>query len=182
MRLSEVSKKYAKALYLQAKQNNSEIKTFEQLRVLATAFNSDASFAEFFNSPLLTSELKFKAISAAVDGRGLTPEILGLFKVLADKDRLGVFADVVESYQESVDADNGITRGYVKSASVLDAESRQKLEANITKSIGKKVILNYSEDSSLIGGLVTEVGGWTFDDSIKSHIKNMNEELKRRAN
>jgi F-type H+-transporting ATPase subunit delta len=46
---------------------------------------------------------------------------------------------------------------------------------------GKKVILEYKEDASLLGGLIAEVGSLTFDDSLETQLRTMNEELKRRA-
>jgi F-type H+-transporting ATPase subunit delta len=48
--------------------------------------------------------------------------------------------------------------------------------------LNKKIILTYKEDPTLLGGVVAQVGGWTFDDSIETHLIKMNEELNRRAN
>jgi F-type H+-transporting ATPase subunit delta len=63
----------------------------------------------------------------------------------------------------------------------LGPEQRQLLETRISKVTGKKVILEYKTDESLLGGLVAEVGSLTFDDSLDTQLKLLNEELKRRA-
>ena len=63
----------------------------------------------------------------------------------------------------------------------LAPEERQRLEKTIEGVLNKKVILTYKVDPSVIGGLIASVRSFTFDDSIDSHLKRMNEELKRRT-
>jgi F-type H+-transporting ATPase subunit delta len=62
----------------------------------------------------------------------------------------------------------------------LAQESRTKIEDIVTKVTRKKVILSFVEDAKLIGGTVAQVGGWTFDDSLESHLRRLNEDLNRR--
>jgi F-type H+-transporting ATPase subunit delta len=70
----------------------------------------------------------------------------------------------------------------VKSAKALSDEGRKDLEGKISKILNKKIILTYKEESTLLGGVVAQVGGWTFDDSIETHLIKLNEEINRRAN
>ena len=74
-----------------------------------------------------------------------------------------------------------MTRGTVKSAKPLSEDAKKDLESRINKILNKKIILTYKEESTLLGGVVAQVGGWTFDDSIETHLTKLNEDLNRRA-
>jgi F-type H+-transporting ATPase subunit delta len=95
---------------------------------------------------------------------------------------LGLFHDIVTSYEVIADEAHGVTRGTVRSATVLGPEDRKRIEELVSKATKKQVILTYKEDPALVGGLVAEVGSFTFDDSITSHLKRINEQLTRSLN
>jgi F-type H+-transporting ATPase subunit delta len=81
-----------------------------------------------------------------------------------------------------VDESRDVARGDVVSASTLFPDERQKLEATISRYTGKKAVLEYHEDKKLLGGLVARVGSYTFDDSLDTQLRMMNDALtKRRA-
>jgi len=63
----------------------------------------------------------------------------------------------------------------VKSLKPLSKEERTDIESKVSQVIEKKVIMSYKEDPSIIGGLVAEVGGYKFDDSITTHLKRLKE-------
>jgi F-type H+-transporting ATPase subunit delta len=50
------------------------------------------------------------------------------------------------------------------------------------KILNKKIVLTYTEDPGLLGGMVAQVGGWNFDETIEKHLKRMSDELNRRVN
>src|SRR5262249_48841149 len=97
------------------------------------------------------------------------------------KNRLGVFKDIVGAYEQIADEAHGVMRGTVRSATVLAPEERKRIETLVSRATAKQVILTYKEDPSLLGGLVAEVGSYTFDDSLLSHLKRINEQLTRSA-
>jgi F-type H+-transporting ATPase subunit delta len=67
----------------------------------------------------------------------------------------------------------------VRSATVLAPEERQRVEEFVGRATQKHVILTYKEDPTLLGGLVANVGSLTFDDSLSSHLKRINEQINR---
>lgn len=180
MRTSELGKRYAKAVFELAVDNRTQAKVFDDLRALNELF-SDKTVLEFLTSPLVPSVEKEKALKAAIGGKGAAQEVVDLVMLLARKDRLAIFSDIVRSFEAEIDAANNVSRGTVRSATTLAPAERQRLEQTIEKTLNKKVILTYKVDPAVIGGLVAEVGSYTFDDSITSHLRRMNEDLKRRT-
>jgi len=175
---SEVSRRYAKALYQLAKESNKLDRIFSEIRTLGVVLTSDKVIIDFVSSPLLSSGQKQAAIRAAL-GANFCEEVINLALLLVDKGRLDIFSHLVESFEEMNDRDHGVTRGVVRSASPLGAESRKQVEEIVTAVTKNKVILNFTEDPQLLGGMVAQVGGWTFDDSLETHLTRMSEELNR---
>jgi F-type H+-transporting ATPase subunit delta len=178
--ISEVGRRYARAIFELTRGNGIQERVFNELRSLKQSYTSDAAVAEFLSSPMITPTNKVAALQAALSGK-ITSEVLNLLKLLAEKNRLEVLPEIVDAYEEIADSVHGVTRGKVVSAAPLSTEERKKIEETVTRVTKKKVILNFEEDTSLLGGMVAQVGGWTFDDSLKSHLVRINEDLNRRT-
>ncbi len=181
MSINQVAFPYARALFEIAKSNNSTEKIFAELREVATALTKEISISQFLNSPVAAIDAKKAVLKKALEGKA-SAEVLSSILLMADKGRLAYFGDMVSAFELIIDESNGVSRGTVRSATPLDAEARKKIEDTVTKATKKKVILSFKEDSKIIGGMIAQVGGLTFDDSLDSHLIRMNEELKRRAN
>ncbi len=181
MKSNTLAKRYAKAIFSLSLDNRSQEKVLNDLRALSYAFDSDASIKAFFNSPMITGSQKASTLSKALEGRAPTEEVNQFLMLLAKKDRLPIFSDIVEAFQAEIDAANNVCRGVVKSTIALGPAERTQIEKTVEGVLKKKVIMTYKVDPSVIGGLVAQVGSHTFDDSLSTHLKRMSEELKRRT-
>jgi F-type H+-transporting ATPase subunit delta len=177
----QIATRYARALYNLAKDKNEQDNVFSQMRVIEDAFALDKQISEFIHSPLIRPTDKVKAMEKLVTSVGLTEVLKNFLLLLAKKNRLPIFTDVVTAYQTISDEANGVTRGVVRSAAVLGPEDRKRVEEIVSRATKKQVILTYKEDPTLLGGLVAEVGSYTFDDSLTSHLKRIKEQLTRSA-
>ncbi len=54
-----------------------------------------------------------------------------------------------------------------------------KIREALAKRTGKDIILDVQQDPELIGGIVTKIGDLVLDGSVKTHLVNMRESLKR---
>lgn len=188
MKLSLIAKKYTKALFdvalsLKASAGSDVFqKILNQLSALNEVLAVDSDTAAFFNSPFNSLEQKKAVLAKALANQKLFPEISKLLILLVERNRIQILPEVVQYFQQLVDLENGVTRGTCVSAAPLPQDVQQKIEAIISKTTAKKVILTYSVDATLGGGVVAQVGGWTFEDSLKTHMNLLNEDLNRRLN
>jgi F-type H+-transporting ATPase subunit delta len=81
------------------------------------------------------------------------------------------------AYKNLMDEELGLTRGVVRAAKPLSADQLKGLEEKIRIVLKKKITLTFEEDRSLLGGVVAQAGGWTFDDSLDMHLNNLNDSL-----
>ncbi|QDK39562.1 ATP synthase F1 subunit delta [Bdellovibrio sp. NC01] len=182
MKVNEVSRRYAKALLAVVKQKGVHAKAFAELQAVADAFKTDATIAAYFENPMVTATQKVAAVKAAFAGKGLSEEVMNALVLLAEKNRIQLLPEIALAFQGYLDIEEGVTRGVVRSAQPLSAEAQKEIEAKAAKVLNKKIVLTYQQDPKLLGGAVAQIGGWTFDDSIETHLKKLNEELNRRAN
>lgn len=176
--ISEVAKRYAHAIYDLAQSSADSV--LGELQALNKIFEADKTISDFLNSPLFSPDQKATALKAALNGK-VSDTVVHSLLLLAEKSRLSFFSSIVEAYAAIRDEKGGITRGTVKSATPLNADARKQIEDTVTKVTQKKVLLTFTEDPKLLGGMVAQVGGWTFDDSLESHLTRLNEELNRRS-
>lgn len=179
--VSELAKRYAGALFEAVAEKAQYTAVLEQLRALEKAINSNEDVRAFMTSSLIKGEEKAKAIAETFKTVQALEPVKNLAVLLANNDRLDELSAIVQAYQAKTDEAHGVVRGTVRSAAALAPEQRQSVEAQVAHVTGKKVIMEYKQDESLIGGLVAEVGSLTFDDSLDTQLRLLNEELKRRA-
>jgi len=178
MKNSEIARRYVRAVIELVPDIEKQENLLNELRAIEHIF-CEKEIAAFIASPVNQSSEKEVALKSALGGQGLSEEALNLILLLAHKGRLGLYSYVVQAYQSEMDRLHGCVRGVVKSAATLDEGQRKSVERNVGMFLKKQVILNYEMDPSLMGGLIAQVGSHTFDDSLKSHLRRLKENLNR---
>jgi len=178
----EVAVQYAKALYQVVHENGTDQNVLKDLRDLGRAIDSLGEGAKVLASPLLTTEEKSKIVLGAIEGKGLSEEVIILVKLLLQNNRIENFREVIAAYVEQSDSANGVVRGSVESPLELSLAERTNIEELISDVTKKKVILEYKTTPQLIGGLFAKVGSYTFDDSLDTQLHLISDHLKRRSN
>ena len=180
MQYSEVSSRYAKALFDLTQEAGERQQVYEQLEALKLAFHKDTATKEFMYSDFVESDKKEKALKETLDKNGKTNELVKHFVLLlAQRGRIQLIDEILDAFQATSDEFHGVTRGTVKAATALSEEQQRAIEEKIASVTGKKVILNYVCDPEVIGGLIAEVGGFVFDDTVITHLRRLKEDLKR---
>ena len=180
--MSKAAREYAKALYTSVESAEDKKTVLAFLREMSSAVKTDSKLLEQIKTKSITTENAKKAISSLLDQTKMTDLLLNFFKLLIDKGRMDLIHDITTSFEASMDEANNILRGIVRSALSLSPEKRAELEERFAKKLDKRVILSYQIDEKVVGGVRVEVGPYTFDDTIETHIKKIKENLNRSGN
>lgn len=181
MTVSEVSHRYAQALFEIAKDQQQVESVLEQIREIKEILFRNPEILTYLQSPLFKSDQKVMVLAESIKGKGLLAEVESFLLLLTKKNRISLFSEILHAFQELTDEANQVTRGTVWSALPLAQEDRKAIEEKVSSYTQKNVILAYKEDPSILGGLVAKIGSFTFDDTLVTHLKRLKEELKRRA-
>lgn len=175
------AERYAQAIFELARDTGSLEKVTSDLARLAETFSASKDLGNALGNPVVLAAQK-EAILREVCGRLGSDELaLRSVLVMSQRGRIGALPEVAQSLQQMADAVLGIERAEVTTAADMDEAFYSGLEAGLSRSRGKRVVLGRRTDKSLIGGAVLRVGGRTMDHSVQSHLKRLERELLSQA-
>ncbi|MEB3200790.1 MAG: ATP synthase F1 subunit delta [Synechococcaceae cyanobacterium] len=177
--LNTVTTPYAEAFLQVAGAAGEADTTVEQARDLLALWESSPELRDALASPVLEVEAK-KAALVSLFGEQVSPLMLNLLKLLADRKRIGILDSVLTRLIELYREQNNIALATVRSAQPLSEEQQAQLAQNVRSVAGTdKVEIDLSVDPSLIGGFVLSVGSKVIDASLSGQVRRLGLELAR---
>lgn len=168
-----LGKRYAEALASTITDDGQLNSVLQNLKDISEAFSTEPQLKQFFAHPTIPYENKISMVHTLCEMVEGSKEVLNLLKLLVDRTKIGYVKNVVEFFQESVDKRLNQVRVQVVSASPLSGDNTEKLKSSLNAILKKEVILETSEDESLIGGVVLRIGSLVADGSVKNRLANM---------
>ena len=104
---------------------------------------------------------------------GISAPVRNLVRLLVDHRRFALLDDVIAAYSQLVDAASGVLHAVVSSAAPLDPADARRIERALTGRFGKPVRLEPVHDPEILGGLVIRVGDQVIDDSVRTHLRQL---------
>ena len=174
-----VSKTYGDALFAVALEENRMDEFFEAVKVVADILRTNDEFGKLMNHPKIIKEEKVKIVEEAF-GNNVPKEIVGIMALMITKGRAEEMLSVFDYFIDLVKEEKKIGRAYVATAVELSAEQKAKVEQKLLDTTKYETFeMNYSVDSSLIGGMVIRIGDRVVDSSIKTKLFELTRELRK---
>jgi F-type H+-transporting ATPase subunit delta len=104
-------------------------------------------------------------------------QVRNFIAVILEHHRLAELEEILTEYRELADEHAGAVEARVTSFRKLNDVDRAQLEAQITKLAGARVRASYSEDASLLGGAVVEIGSTIYDGSVRAQLRQLKQKL-----
>ncbi len=174
---SSVAKRYAKALFELADEQNQIEKVGGALETIAGALDSSAELWAVVENPKYLPELKRNVIRALAERAFAPPMLINALMMLVNRGRLRHIRAITDAFQRMAEEKAGRVRAEVVSASTLPEAYYRELETALAEVTGKKITLVRRTDPSLIGGVVASIGGTVFDGSIRNRLKDIRHQL-----
>jgi F-type H+-transporting ATPase subunit delta len=181
MRNIEAAQRYAKALLAIAKEKNHVDSALQQMELVTKQFQKNKEAFYFMTAPIMKVQDQKDALGKIFESSPLREEVQNLLLLLVEKRRFSLLPVIYTELQSEIDLINGVERGVVKSADLLGAQEQKSLEKTISDYTKKKALLEFKEDKTVIGGVVAQVGSYTFDDSLQTQIKLMRDDLSKQG-
>ncbi|QYR22055.1 F0F1 ATP synthase subunit delta [Paenibacillus sp. sptzw28] len=177
---SVVAKRYAKALFEIAKQNNAISDVEQELRIVVEALTKDAGIIKFLSFPNIETSQKVALIKGALSDK-VSVMVLGTLELLISRGRHGVIGDVYEAYTKVAGEALGQARATVYTAKLLTAEELTKVEAQFGAIAGKKIVAEQIVEPALLGGVQVRIGDRLYDGSLQGKLSRLEKSLKTQA-
>ena len=164
-----LAKKYGRAIYEIAAEQNSLKQTEEDLVLIADAIRKNQNLKDFLNHPLLHRDVKKDTLKKLFADK-VQPVVLQFCYVVMDKDRFEVFPMMVDYYVAMAHEGMGVEEADVTSALPLSKSQAEALKDKLADITGKKIILKQKVDTALIGGFTVQVGDRLIDGSVARQL------------
>jgi F-type H+-transporting ATPase subunit delta len=170
-----IARPYAKAAFEYARDTHA-FAEWSQGLALAAQIIADPRVASLTKSPQWGT-LQLVSLVSDVAGAKLDAGMQNFVHVLAENHRLLLLPEISAHYEELRSAVENTVDVEVTSAVKLDAAQAEKLAAALSKRLKRKVRMQNSVDSTLLGGAVVRAGDLIIDGSLKGRLQRLATEL-----
>ena len=173
-----LARRYARALVSLGQEDrcvdalDADMATFS-----AALHQDDGLLSSALNNPGLTQDERRNVLERVLGTVHVHAHVRNLLRLLNDKSRFFAFDDIRRAYAEQADELAGRVRATVTTASPLGEAMRADVRAALGQSTGRTVIVTWSVDPSLLGGMVAQVGDKVFDASIRARLVELQQSL-----
>jgi F-type H+-transporting ATPase subunit delta len=172
-----VARRYARAVFELARDEGRVAEIARELGAFAEAYESSSDFRAMAHTPALGDSDREAVVREMASRLGVSETARRTVTLLAERQRLSVLPDLVRQLRELADDHLGVIRARVKSARALSPAYVERLKQRIEEATGKQVLLEVTEDPSLIAGVLTEIGDRVIDGSVRGRLNRLADSL-----
>lgn len=170
---------YGDALFDLALEEAKTDALYEEAKVVLTAFNDNSELGKLLNHPKIEKSEKEKVIEE-VFGKFVSKDMTGFLTIMVAKDRQSYITDTLNYFMDRVLEYKKIGTVYVTTAKPLNDSQKEKVVKRLIETTEYvQLIMNYSVDESLIGGMVIRIGDRVVDSSIKTKLEGLAKDLNK---
>lgn len=170
---SNISKRYARAFFAIAAEDQKYEEYYNELNLFSSVIEENKQLKELFLNPIFDQDEKRGVVDSILQRITVSNTTTNFLRLLVDKRRIGILPEIENAYRQLMDEALKRIRVNVKTAFPLSAEMSGKLQVSLEEMTDKKVEMAISEDASLLGGIVVGVGDTLYDGSIKTQLRNI---------
>jgi len=179
MTISIVGRRYAKALFALAEQENAVAEIGKHLAEFTQTYGESPELRAVFENPGFGQDARRKIIIEIAARSGMHDAVRNGLQLLSDRGRLTHIPEVQEAFEAMAQERSGEVRAEITTAAALPEAYFMQLQRRLSEVTGKKVVLVKKTDPDLIGGVVARIGDQVFDGSVKNRLSGLKEELLR---
>ena len=174
--LATLARPYAVAVFKRAKEADSATTWSLSLRFLSAVL-SDSDVNAMVDNPKISKQRLVSLILDICQGQ-IESEVENFIKLLIQNNRLSLIPIITQLFESYKAEDEGYVDVEVSTAYSFSEEAEENFIATLEKTLGKKVNINVTVDSSLIGGVLVRAGDRVIDGSIKGQLQQMQKALQ----
>ena len=168
---SEISQRYALALYELSKENNQTDEFVANMTNFMKMFNSNRELKNFVKNPTYSVENQKIVFDKILSLMNFNKLVKNFFSVLITKKRIFFLDQIIEEFLNLISIKRGEIFGSLISSKEIDEKTILDIEKEISANIKRSIKLKSKIDKSLIGGVVVQIGSLMIDTSIKNKLQ-----------
>ena len=174
--MTEFGREYGEGLYALCREEGIEKPCLEELQALQAAFKENGAFLQLLANMTLSKEERVRIVQDTLGGQVHT-YVLNFIKILVERGAVHAFSECVKACQEAYNRDHRVAEAEVTTASPLNAEQKEKLIQKLRQMSGREVVLKEKIDPSVLGGVLLEMDGKRYDNTVLNRLKTIRQAM-----
>jgi F-type H+-transporting ATPase subunit delta len=177
MRYIKVARRYAKALFSAAVEQNVLSGVEEDSRKIQNVIKTNQDFNDFLTNPIIQPQFKQETFQQIFEG-AIHSLTLNFLYLLAQRQRERPLGLILQEFTREANEYAGIMIAHVTSVVPLTNEQTAQLSQRLSAYSGKRVQLETELNPQIKGGFIVRLGDTIFDGSVVTQLERLRESLK----
>ena len=174
--------RYARALFDVAVKQHADLEGIERdLADFVALFTAHPALRDVMLNPAVPAPRKRAAMEDLTRQSGVSPFVARLLMMLADRDRLVLLPDLLNSYRDRLMDHRNVIRAEITTAVPLSSDRTAQIEQRLASLTGRRVTMTMRTDPGIIGGIVARLGGVVYDGSVATQLNKLKNTLAKGA-
>ena len=178
--MTELAREYGDGLYALTEEENISTDVLQEMLMLSRLFREEPDFTRLLGNMSLSKDERVKILDSVLRGQ-VHIYLLNFLKILCERGALNEYEGCLAAFKTLYNQAHGIVEATVTTAVPLDDEQRARMSEKLSKMTDKLVVLNEKIDESLIGGVLLEMNGQRYDNTLKNRLKSIHSAMVQGA-
>ena len=178
--MTELAREYGDGLYALTEEEHISQQVLDELLALQTLFREQPDFCRLLGNMSLSKEERVQIIDRVLRGQ-VHLYLLNFLKILCERCALNEYEGCLAAFKTLYNQAHGIVEATVTTAVPLDDEQRARMAEKLSKMTDQQVVLNEKVDESIIGGVLLEMNGQRYDNTLKNRLKSIHSAMVQGA-
>lgn len=178
MKEEVIGRRYAKALIALGQEQGTWQEIGQGLGDFVALFEENEILRKVLCDPIHERKKRKAILKGVLEKMGQGNICSNFLQLLVDKERIRYLSAIYSAYLRQEDSLAGRLRGRLDTAQRLEDQEVAAIRKALEQRFQKEIILDWSEDSEILGGVVCKVGGMVFDGSVRTQLETLKESMK----
>jgi len=169
--------RYSLALYELSEENKVTDEIENHSSSIIDLISKSDDFNYLIKNPTINKENQLQAILKLSEYYKLNNLLTKFLSFLISKRRFFYVERILKDFIETCSKKRGELKAELTSSRQLTESEVNNIKEELNKNFSSKIKLNYKYDSSLIGGLIVQVGSAMVDTSIKNKLQQLENKM-----
>ena len=170
--MTELAKEYGAGMYALAAEEKIEKDVLEEMSTLKSCFKEQPEFVRLLSNMSLGKEERLGILDSTLRGQ-VNPYVLNFLKILCERGALHEFSGCEEAYREMYNKEHGVVEAHVTTGESMSDDQRTRLIEKLKQMTGKEVVLLEKVDPKVIGGVLLEMNGQRYDNTVRHRLESV---------
>ena len=174
--MTDFGREYGEGLYGLCAEEGITQDVLQEMRCLKEEFQKNPDFIRLLCNMSLPKQERVQIADQALKGQ-IHGYLLNFIKILVERGAMYSYEECLEAYLDCYNREHQVVEAEVITAKPLDEGQRGKLIEKLKKMTGKEVVLREETDPSLMGGVLLQMDGKRYDNTLRSRLNSIRQTM-----